>query len=87
MGGWMGPPGLITYLFEDDDVGTHLANLPHIFFRGRPPRVFPPWGWSIGLVTSPLTTGRRPNHREAPALPRTVRLCSGLATRPNVALH
>lgn len=30
------------YLFEDDEVGTHLANFPQIFFRGRPPRVLPP---------------------------------------------
>src|SRR5438309_425577 len=29
----------------------------------------PPWGWSTGFITEPRTDGRRPSHRERPALP------------------
>jgi len=29
---------------EEEEVGTHLANLPQIFFKGLPPLVFPPCG-------------------------------------------
>ncbi|KAK9663006.1 hypothetical protein RND81_O322300, partial [Saponaria officinalis] len=30
----------------------------------------PPWGWSTGFITTPLTTGRLPSQRLDPALPK-----------------
>uniref|UniRef100_A0A453QWQ6 Uncharacterized protein ycf72 n=1 Tax=Aegilops tauschii subsp. strangulata TaxID=200361 RepID=A0A453QWQ6_AEGTS len=30
----------------------------------------PPWGWSTGFITTPLTTGRLPSQHLDPALPK-----------------
>ncbi len=47
----------------------------------------PPWGWSTEFMATPLTTGRRPAHLAAPALPSFRFLCCGLESTPMVAVH
>jgi hypothetical protein len=49
-----------------------LHGTPHGVQLGRPPEVRPsppPCGWSMGFIATPRTVGRRPSHRDAPALP------------------
>ncbi|KAL6492077.1 hypothetical protein OROGR_033776 [Orobanche gracilis] len=45
----------------------------------------PPWGWSIGFITTPLTTGRLPNQRLDPALPKLLSFALTFPTCPIVA--
>ncbi len=58
-----------------------------MFFKGLPPLVFPPWGWSIGFIASPLTIGLLPSHLDAPAFPNLVKLFFSFETLPSVAQH
>ena len=45
----------------------------------------PPWGWSTGFITTPLTTGRLPNQHLDPALPKLFWFTPTLPTCPTVA--
>ena len=45
----------------------------------------PPWGWSTGFITTPLTTGRLPSQRLDPALPKLLCLTPTFPTCPTVA--
>ncbi|KAG0447300.1 hypothetical protein HPP92_028427 [Vanilla planifolia] len=45
----------------------------------------PPWGWSTGFITSPLTIGRLPSQRFDPALPKLFCFTPTLPTCPTVA--
>ena len=47
----------------------------------------PPWGWSTGFITTPLTTGRFPSQRFDPALPKSFPFTPTLPTCPTVAEH
>ena len=47
----------------------------------------PPCGWSTAFIATPLTAGRRPSHRDAPAFPNFLFLCCGLDNTPIVAMH
>ncbi|XBI71765.1 hypothetical protein VPH35_065894 [Triticum aestivum] len=44
----------------------------------------PPWGWSIGFITTPLTTGRLPSQHLDPALPKLFWFTPTLPTCPTV---
>ncbi|KAI5013184.1 hypothetical protein ZWY2020_028138 [Hordeum vulgare] len=45
----------------------------------------PPWGWSTGFITTPLTTGRLPSQHLDPALPKLFWFTPTLPTCPTVA--
>nr|BAD33721.1 putative ORF137 [Oryza sativa Japonica Group] len=45
----------------------------------------PPWRWSTGFITTPLTTGRLPSQHLDPALPKLFWFTSTLPTCPTVA--
>ncbi|KAF4402743.1 hypothetical protein G4B88_010195 [Cannabis sativa] len=45
----------------------------------------PPWGWSTGFITTPLTTGRVPTQRLDPALPKLFWFTPTFPTCPTVA--
>ncbi|VAI42932.1 unnamed protein product [Triticum turgidum subsp. durum] len=45
----------------------------------------PPWGWSTGFITTPLTTGRLPSQHLDPALPKLFWFTATLPTCPTVA--
>ncbi|KAF7117205.1 hypothetical protein RHSIM_RhsimPtG0002400 (chloroplast) [Rhododendron simsii] len=45
----------------------------------------PPWGWSTGFITTPLTTGRLPSQRLDPALPKLFWFTPAFPTCPTVA--
>uniref|UniRef100_A0A8I6WL06 Uncharacterized protein ycf72 n=1 Tax=Hordeum vulgare subsp. vulgare TaxID=112509 RepID=A0A8I6WL06_HORVV len=45
----------------------------------------PPWGWSTGFITTPLTMGRLPSQHLDPALPKLFWFTPTLPTCPTVA--
>ena len=45
----------------------------------------PPWGWSTGFITTPLTIGRLPSQHLDPALPKFFWFTPTLPTCPTVA--
>jgi hypothetical protein len=45
----------------------------------------PPWGWSTGFITTPLTTGRLPSQHLDSALPKFFWFTPTLPTCPTVA--
>ncbi len=45
----------------------------------------PPWGWSTGFITTPLTTGRLPSQHLDPALPKLFWFTPTFLTCPTVA--
>ena len=73
---------LVLFLVRNFFVGT-----PQGVWLIRPFLLPPTWGWSTGFMAIPHTTGRRPSHLEAPALPSFVFLCWGLDTAPTVAMQ
>src|SRR6185503_10247012 len=64
-----------------------LVILPHGEHGCRPPELLPsppPIGWSTGFIATPRTLGRRPSHRDFPALPITMFWWSSFPTWPIV---
>jgi len=54
-------------VFFKDRVDIPLVKRAQGVFDCRPPEVFPPLGWSIGFIATPLTEGRLFNQRDLPA--------------------
>src|ERR1700743_3468354 len=67
-----------------------FVGLPHGVTGWRPPEVRaspPPCGWATGFIVTPRLCGRRPSHRERPALPIEAFIWSGFDTAPTVPKH
>ncbi|TYG74600.1 hypothetical protein ES288_D04G194700v1 [Gossypium darwinii] len=67
---------------------SNLSELPSYYKTGKIKWTLPsppPWGWSIGFVTTPLTTGRLLSHHLDSAIPKIFWFTPTFPTCPTVA--